>query len=290
MKKKDFIKILFFLLLTLTIPLFFLSSNAAELQIQQFENGAIHWQEGKIIANATVHIPEGDREPFITIPRLEEQCQEKVLLNLINIILKLRINYQVDFAKLLQYLPEYQYRIYQFLQDNIHYNDPQITHSQINLSAYIPLYGKNGIAYLIFSFDDRVVSERAVYRGNSQYQLQYDSIVIDLRGMDFSPSLFPYIYTDNGQLIYFPNLIPAEIRGEITYIHYEDDPFAFHNRIYSTDRPTPTEQYTLFIAANRTVGEYNTDIVVSNEDATRILSHLNNIEFLRSGNIYLITD
>jgi hypothetical protein len=184
-----------------------------------------------------------------------------------------------------------------------------ITNTKIEVTAQIPIYGANSLAsslYELFLLEDETLYDKL----NSHLSLrniEYNKLIIDVRGMDYNPSIFPRIYYEkcvNDECIYhlsndtekedfyIPEIIPIDIRETNQYIRYFKDPYRYKDEIwikYKSDLSN-TKKMTYYTSALRIVGENNSDIILHRSDAERFLTKESNIEMILDGNIYILTD
>lgn len=97
-------------------------------------------------------------------------------------------------------------------------------------------------------------------------QSDYDSLVIDARGLDFKPSLFPVIYNENGEPIHSITYVDKSNVAKNGFVRYSKTTKLDENK-YSNMGKKPYN-----IVAWGVRGRLNGDIVIANDDASIILS------------------
>ena len=111
----------------------------------------------------------------------------------------------------------------------------------------------------------------------------YTGILIDARGVDLNPALFPRVVNEDGRVVYGPEFLIAtyaEERGSVGY--YNSLPPAL-----ADDR---VGYNPLRINAVRSAGRNNTNLVVANSDARKLHSSLENLKLLERCRVVIVTD
>jgi hypothetical protein len=91
----------------------------------------------------------------------------------------------------------------------------------------------------------------------------YTGIVIDARGLALQPAVFPRILDEDGQVLYAPESVYAEVamqQGYVAYISVIDSP-----QMESRVGKTP-----LLLRAHRTAGPARVDVVLSRTDGAQL--------------------
>jgi hypothetical protein len=111
----------------------------------------------------------------------------------------------------------------------------------------------------------------------------FSGVLIDARGVDFNYALFPRIVNEDGRTVYGPEFfLPtyATDRGSVGYYDnmagaMADDRVGFN---------------PLRINAIRSAGKNSTDLVISNLDARKLHSSLENLKLLERCRVVILTD
>lgn len=109
--------------------------------------------------------------------------------------------------------------------------------------------------------------------------IDYTGIIIDCRGLNLAPSLFPRLLTETFEEVYSINFADTQYlveRGLVTYINGD---------VYDNTR---IGYNPLRINALATVGDKPTDIKISSADAQRIHGSKNNLSLLRECRVAII--
>lgn len=112
----------------------------------------------------------------------------------------------------------------------------------------------------------------------------YDSLVIDARGLGFNPSIFPTVSDKDGNVIYnlsFVNRNPVSEFGFITYTTNANTIEKDFNTL---------AQNPYYAVAWDVKGDTQGKIVIDNEDATIIMSSVSLKNALKAGKVIVIID
>lgn len=122
---------------------------------------------------------------------------------------------------------------------------------------------------------------------------KYSGLVIDARGLlpihgefikgTVQPALFPKIWDSDMNVVYEKNMVLPQVARQQAIVRYTDtlDDQAFGQLI--GDKP-------LRIVARGIFGVNRTDIIISNEDAARLLSMSENLKLIQEGRVLIIAD
>ena len=171
--------------------------------------------------------------------------------------------------------------------------------SIIEASTALPLRGGNGLlahiplpwetmTYNVFREAEYVGEAYNKSRVGNEYEaglvpLKYSGVIIDLRGMEVNEALAPRIYSQTGQMIYGPEYIHHKIgvqRGIVAYAYDMTD----------AEVKIRAGEAAYFTVALATKGFYKTDVVISNQDAARLMQHAVTLENLQKCRVVFLID
>lgn len=229
---------------------------------------------------------------------MRNQVKELILKKISSGMESLYIDNSHKVSDILEHNVNFQ-REYPLYLQNIHAVRMNFKSSYIEASTALPLRGSNGLlghlpipwgTMKYYSSEDSEYVGEAYQRPtvSNEYEsglvpLKYTGIIIDLRNMDATEALAPRIYTQTGRLIYGPEYIHQKIgiqRGIVAYVNSMDDPEV---KIRAGEEP-------FYTVALSTKGLYKTDVVISNQDAGRILQHKITLENLQKCRVIFIVD
>ncbi len=108
----------------------------------------------------------------------------------------------------------------------------------------------------------------------------YDALIIDARGLNLNPAIFPSIYDEDGNMIYnvsFVNQSAVEERGLVKYLYSAKDVDSDFKAPYS-------------LVARSTRGHNKCDIVIANNDAMLIFANQGLQTAMKNAIVYVIVD
>ncbi len=108
----------------------------------------------------------------------------------------------------------------------------------------------------------------------------YDALVIDARGLNLNPAIFPSVYDEDGNMIYnvsFVNQSAIEERGLVKYLYSAKDVDSEFKAPYS-------------LVARSTRGYNKCDIVIANSDAMLIFANEGLQKAMKDALVYVIVD
>lgn len=266
----------------LTAILFFL---LIPLSAGEKTGSVIDWQRGIITAYgiASVRInDEGkpisaiDNEPIsLNLERNNayERAREIALENLISAIKSIQVEetlYMADMLKKYEYTRERLDRNINSLPVNHYPVDFYRSGCKIQLT----------IGDLISVFPYSYPREDFPRCASNPIQTEYTGLIIDTRGLDIEPMIFPVIFNSEGLEIYnryYINISNAVRYGMVSYVHSEDE--ALKNKRIG-DRP----YYTVALKKNRGCP------VLSEKDVRKIFSSEKTIVELQKCKVIFIID
>lgn len=111
----------------------------------------------------------------------------------------------------------------------------------------------------------------------------YTGVLIDARGLELNPALFPRIVNEDGKVVYGPEFfLPtyAAERGAVSY----------YNSISAALADDRLGYNPLRITAQRVEGNNSTTIVIANSDARKLHGSLENLRLLERCRVIILTD
>ncbi|NQS97230.1 MAG: hypothetical protein HQ591_02140 [candidate division Zixibacteria bacterium] len=108
-------------------------------------------------------------------------------------------------------------------------------------------------------------------------------LVVDGRGLGVRPALAPKIVDERGEEVYGSSYVSREYAIQQGMVGYAKDP----DKASSDDRVAPTPIQVKGIKAE---GPNRSDLVISNQDAARLLSLSESLNFLRQCKVIILVD
>ncbi len=111
----------------------------------------------------------------------------------------------------------------------------------------------------------------------------YTGLIVDARGLGARPALAPRILNEDGEEVYGSSFVSREWAIKWGMAGYEKDVDAAAANDRVTDKP-------LIAKGMRAEGPNRADIVISNEDAEKLLSLQENLNFLEKCRVIIVLD
>jgi len=108
-------------------------------------------------------------------------------------------------------------------------------------------------------------------------------LVVDARGLGARPAMSPKLLDESGKEVYGSAMVNREYAVQQGMAGYSKDLGAAQTNQRVTDNP-------LTVKGMRTVGPGKSDIVISNNDATKILGAAENLSFMQKCRVMIVLD
>ena len=148
-----------------------------------------------------------------------EQAREAALARLIERMKKIRIDPFTDINSLLAENETARQRMHRILSSKVRYTDSPsdffgtVSHAELRIN------------YLIEAFPFIYPEDEIPIPGDNEIPTEYTSLIIDARGLNVEPMIFPSIYNESGREIYGRDFIcikTAARRGAVSYTTDEE--------------------------------------------------------------------
>ncbi|MCX7821137.1 MAG: hypothetical protein N2258_05615 [Brevinematales bacterium] len=239
----------------------------------------IDWTEGVVRINTKIPYTPKTQNIGRIFDEINNEINDNLKSKVIKVLggIKVADNYFVkDYYNA---YTEKRYKLLEFVEKTVFY--PSVKkNSEYQGSAELPLYGKDSIIDIFFQNLKKV--EPTNYIDFSKDLEYYDSVVIDLSPYpDFSPSLAPRIYDEDGVLVFGPETVDYEI--------FKKTGLCFYTKSLTAAFSSPrTGKRVFYIVPKDVKGELNTDIVIFNEDSKKLLSNRKTLTYLRNCNVIIV--
>ena len=111
----------------------------------------------------------------------------------------------------------------------------------------------------------------------------YTGLIVDARGLGIRPALAPKVIDTKGQEVYGSAYVSREYAIQQGMVGYEKSP----DKASVNERVAPTP---LYVKGIRAEGPNRTDVVISDQDAAKLLAMSENLSFLRQCRVMIIVD
>lgn len=157
-----------------------------------------------------------------------------------------------------------------------------IENENLNIQTTFSFIGKEGLIHLILQ-SNYYHPDQSLKAIESQYKPNYyDNLVIETRGIDFQPCLFPRIfsYDEKGKLI---------LVYSIAYSQWDAIINNGYARFFSSEKPFLNSKND-YISAQAISGDNHNDIIINRNDYLKFFASSNSIANLRQGKLIIITN
>lgn len=111
----------------------------------------------------------------------------------------------------------------------------------------------------------------------------WTGLVIDARGLGARPAMAPKVLNEDGKEIYGSAMVDREYAVQQGMVGYAKDLSAAQGNSRVTDRP-------ITLKALRTTGQAKCDVVISNNEAAKLLAAADNLSFLQKCRVMVVLD
>jgi hypothetical protein len=111
----------------------------------------------------------------------------------------------------------------------------------------------------------------------------YSGVLIDARGLDLSPALFPRVVNEDGRVVYGPEFFLPNYAAE-------RGPVAYYDNLSAAQADDRVGFDPLRITAMRVSGRNSSNPVISNSDARKLHGSVENLKLLERCRVVIITD
>lgn len=111
----------------------------------------------------------------------------------------------------------------------------------------------------------------------------WTGLVIDARGLGARPAMAPKVINEDGKEIYGSAMVDREYAVQQGMVGYAKDLSAAQGNSRVTDRP-------ITLKALRTTGQAKCDVVISNNEAAKLLAAADNLSFLQKCRVMVVLD
>lgn len=200
-------------------------------------------------------------------------------------LLKINIDYELSFHTFIYEKGVLYQNLIRKIYDESYFNFISDRAGSVLTKYKMPFTGEKGLIKMIL-MSQHYYKDKLLEVITSPYQSNhYEKLVINMRGIEFNPSLFPRIYSydknNNKVLIYSVKQSNWKDIVKNGYAHYYSEncnPKLYKNPLYYS------------VSGINSLGDHKNDIVINREDYLKFFSSETGIEHLRNGGLYIIMD
>lgn len=159
----------------------------------------------------------------------------------------------------------------------------------------IPFWGASGLAGVIHEkYRARAMSAGRMPMTHPRFDEPEpgDMIIIDARGIDLLPCMFPIVVTSDGRVLYDATVreqVHGEVRPAVQYLEATPTP---PTTTAPATQPAsrPANSGAMHLKATGAGGLLRTDIVIRRDDAASLSQDARAIRLLKEGRVYVVVD
>lgn len=249
--------------------------------IQRFDDiGYIDWTEGVVYIYAQAVHKAGGNERY-TIDKAQAQAEGLLYANGFSIVKHINVNFFYTISGLCEFNPALYQQLNLFLR-NISVNEIKfIDRNTVLVEGTLPLSGISGnnkvnnLNFLIPPLGEIPAAESP-----DIYETVFEQIIVDVRGLNFSPCLFPQIYTIKQEPVLTAAMFTNTSGLYVRYIrNLAENNILLHNK-----------KRTLFIKALELVSDDRTKLVITDRNKQLIHANKKTIDNLSGGNFIILLE
>ena len=256
---------------------------------------SINWEESLI--KSKVEVPFREDISIDSYMKLNNFIKEEILKRTSPYLENLFLDSKYKLSDLLSQNKIFAQKYLTFLE-SLKVSSLSLSSEKIKAEMNIPLRGEKSLinqitlAWNIYRYETLKEAEyvgTAYFKNKAKREYQksaspraYTGLVVDLREFDYSPSLIPRIFSQEGKLIFGPEFLYRRIaikRGLV----------GFTKSIKNKELESRTGKNPLFTTAINLKGRYQNDVVISNKDTMRLFDSPETIKnLLRCRVVFLV--
>lgn len=240
-----------------------------------------NWTRGKIITELSLPVQRTDANLGRQISTQHSQIKKDLKQNLINSLGALRIS---DLFQLKDYYSLKSDIRYEIIArtDQAFYYPPVEKQGILYGKMELRIFGKDGIANLFYRSIDKQKISRPLLESGPRVQEEFDTLIIDTVSFpEFQPSINLRVYNQDGMLLYGPELVDQTALFDQGICLYTT------SLRYAFESPR-TGSRIFYIIPYNLKGKMKTDIILHNEDASRLLAHPNSLELIKQARVIVV--
>lgn len=264
------------------------------------KSGVINWTTRTATASGSAFpvenapLPQADKQN-----RLFEKAKQTALDNLYKTIVSIHLDSDTPLLHVVEKKKEHTAQLYSMINSSPITRKEYMSDGSVELSVQLSLDG--GFAQLLlpegikqiqpvktFSSDQSknpylFKSIKPDLKKETQFSKPYTGLVIDARGLDITPVMAPRLINEDGIEAYGPAYISREYAVQYGTMEYISSIKEIENNPRSGSNP-------IIVKGLKTSGAVHSNIIISNADASKILSVSDNLVFLSQCRVVVVID
>jgi hypothetical protein len=263
--------------------------------VQFFDHGHINWSTGLLISSG-VAAPPAKKEAKTPQAFEEALAQAKVLAlqHMRDIVLKTRIDSPELVGSIVAANDIMMAKVESLLKSAKAVRQEYLSDGTVEVFMQMPMYG--GFSQLVLPEEIKQIEPIKTVsngNGNSENVLQesrtdieeetYTGIVVDARGIQFSPAMAPVIVDEKSREVYGSAFVSREFAVQQGMTGYSRD-------VQTAGQNPRVSGNPLMVKGLGTVENSPSTIIISNADASKIKSASEHISFLKKCRVMIVAD
>lgn len=152
-----------------------------------------------------------------------------------------------------------------------------------NVKITMEMNLRGGFSQLVLPEAIRALESIQVAKKMKNLSTGFTGLVVDARGLNAKPVMSPKIFDENDQEVYGPTFVSREYAVQQGVVEYTGD-------IAEARKHKRVAGNPLTVKGLRTAGKGRSDIVISNLDASKLISASENIRFMKQCRVVIVVD
>lgn len=152
-----------------------------------------------------------------------------------------------------------------------------------NVKITMEMNLRGGFSQLVLPEAIRALESIQVAKKMKNLSTGFTGLVVDARGLNAKPVMSPKIFDENDQEVYGPTFVSREYAVQQGVVEYTGD-------IAEARKHKRVAGNPLTVKGLRTAGKGQSDIVISNLDASKLISASENIRFMKQCRVVIVVD
>jgi hypothetical protein len=267
------------LLCILVILLVTVGLNAQVMQ-QVGTSGAINWQD-QIIRATGIGAPNPNVPLAAQRAGALEAAKRVALRNILEVVKGMAINSETTVENAMVTSDVINTKVQGVVRDFKVVDQRYMSDGSVEVDVEIPLSGILSDVLLPSQEGIPMAPGQAYPLGISVQSGVFTGLIIDATGVELRPAMAPKILDEQGNEVYGTGYVSRDYAVQIGVVGYEKD----MNRARQNERVTDNP---LVVRAIKTSGTNNCDVIVSSNDAQRILAAAKNLNFMEQCKVMFI--
>lgn len=171
-------------------------------------------------------------------------------------------------------------KLFSYLQKKL-ILEPAYTALSVKVRVEFPFFGEDGFVPIMYRAGKDI--GRFPTYPVEEFSTEFTGLVIDARGLDRKPTIAPKVFDEDHNLVYFVDFIYPDYFKRWGSVGYSEDPY--YHRFVDRVGNNP-----LRVVALKNEKLMDTDITISNRDASILLQYERSRESLKQGRVVIIID